>query len=413
VTGPAPLSWRARIFGVSWLSYFSYYFTRQNYSIVKSSLGLGAWQLGLLETFYNSGYCAGQFINGWLAERVGPRRLLGTGMILSAIMAALFGLSDTLPVFILLWGGNGLLQASGWPGNARAMASWFSSRERGQVMGWWSTCYQFGPLAAGWFATWCMQVTGTWRTAMWAPAGWTAVVGIGCLLWMRDRPGELGFREPGRTSHGDPAAERELRRRALPAVVRNPMTWFLGANYFFTKLMRYSLLFWLPWYYKEFYGYDKVTSGYLATSFALGGVVGVVVAGLAADHLAGRRRIAVAFVMTVMLAGALWLYVALDPSTFTGQYLAMLLIGALLFGPDSIVSGAAAQDLGGPYAAAVAAGMVNGLGSIGQIAQGFYNPWVTGRWGYDALMTTFIVMAGLSALALLPFFRVRAAPAEV
>jgi sugar phosphate permease len=413
MAAPAPSSWRARAFGLTWLSYFSYYFTRQNYSVVKSSLGLSAWQLGWLEVIYNSGYCVGQFVNGTLAEHIGPRRLLAAGMLLTAAMAALFGAADTLPVFMLLWGLNGLFQASGWPGSARVMASWFTSRERGEVMGWWSTCYQLGPLAATWFATWCMDMTGTWRSAMWAPAFWTALVGIAMWLWLRDRPSQVGFADPERPHAADPAMERELRRQALPAVLRNPMTWFLGANYFCMKLMRYSFLFWLPWYYKEFYGYDTIQSGYLSTSFSLGGVIGVVGAGLIADRLAGRRRIAVAFVMTVMLAGALWLHVAVDPATQLGQYLTMMLIGAMLFGPDSIVSGAAAQDLGGPYAAAMAAGMINGLGSIGQIAQGFYNPWVKDTWGYDALLTSFVVMSLVAAAALLPFFRHRAAPAEI
>jgi sugar phosphate permease len=42
--------------------------------------------------------------------------------------------------------------------------------------------------------------------------------------------------------------------------------------------------------------------------------------------------------------------------------------GALLYGPDSLLSGAAAQDLGGPNAAALAIGMINGLGSVGAVS---------------------------------------------
>ena len=89
------------------------------------------------------------------------------------------------------------------------------------------------------------------------------------------------------------------------------------------------------------------------------------------------------------------------------NFLAMMLVGALLFGPDSLVSGAVSQDIGGPHAAALACGIINGLGSIGAIFQGFMTDYVSRTYGWDMLFIIFQFLAILATLSLLPFFRVR------
>jgi sugar phosphate permease len=83
----------------------------------------------------------------------------------------------------------------------------------------------------------------------------------------------------------------------------------------------------------------------------------------------------------------------------------MALIGALLFGPDSLVSAAAAQEAVGPAAAASATGFVNGIGSVGAILQGYVTVGVRQRFGWSAVFYIFVAFALLSAVALAPTFR--------
>jgi sugar phosphate permease len=77
-------------------------------------------------------------------------------------------------------------------------------------------------------------------------------------------------------------------------------------------------------------------------------------------------------------------------------------VGALLFAPDSLLAGAAAQDAGGPHAAATATGFVNGLGSIGAIVEGLLLPWVSRTYGWTAAFSVLVGMALLGALTLVP-----------
>ena len=82
--------------------------------------------------------------------------------------------------------------------------------------------------------------------------------------------------------------------------------------------------------------------------------------------------------------------------------LSLALIGFLIFGPDTLISGAAAQDFGGEGAAGSAAGIINGLGSIGAILQGIITPYVSERYGWEALFYLFVVLAIFAGLVLLP-----------
>jgi sugar phosphate permease len=86
--------------------------------------------------------------------------------------------------------------------------------------------------------------------------------------------------------------------------------------------------------------------------------------------------------------------------------LGLALVGAFLFGPDSILAGAAAQDAGGPLAAATATGLVNGIGSVGAILQGALNAWISRAFGWHAVFVVLVALAFVAAVALVPTFRI-------
>ena len=406
-------TWRARVFAGSWLSYFSYYFTRKNFSVAKKpmarELGLSKGDLKWIDLASLIAYALGQFVHGLLGDKLGPRRLVALGMLSTAVLSVLFGVSSLFGVFVLIWGCNGFVQASGWPGNGKLMASWWSARDRGPVMGLWSTCYQAGGLAATFLATWLLAWG--WRAAFVGPALWVAVVGGAFWLLVRDRPADVGHPDPEVAAGISDEERARLRREAWPQVMRNPRTWSLGLSYFCLKMIRYSFLYWLPFYLAEAYKYGDQKSGYVSMGFEAGGIPLVILAAWLADRVFGRRRIGVAAVACVALAGALALYQQIGSAGLGWNLLGLALIGGTLFAADTLVSGSAAQDLGGPHAAGLACGVINGIGSLGGIAQGFVTVAVSDAYGWNALFTVFIGFALAGALALAPFVKVRPAAA--
>ena len=389
---------RLRVFVLTWVSYATYYFARKNFPVAKrtiqTELGISTAGLAAIDTGYLATYAIGQFAGGWLGDRIGSRRLIGYGMIASAFSIAAFGASSGASLFALFFGLNGFVQATGWPGNVKAMAAWYGPKERGAVMGFWSTCFQVGPLLATALAAFLLTHFG-WRTAFFGPAVWVALVGIVVLLFLQEGPHE---HEP--LAQRPPRASRDAVRAAAREALRNPVVGFLGAAYFGMKLIRYCIDFWLPYYLEKNLGYPRDTAAYVSTAFQFGGIFGAILVGWISDRLFPGRRGAIAAVCTVALAGALALYGRVAPMGLWTNFAAMALVGFFLFGPDALISGVAAQDLGGPLAAATVAGFINGCGSVGAIAQGALVAGVSSRFGWQAVFQALMLLAAVSSLAL-------------
>ncbi len=400
---------------MSWLSYFSYYFTRSSFKASKTTLqeefGLSKSDLNWIDTTYNIAYCVGQVTNGFIVDKIGPRRWVALGMMASALLTVVFQQVHTvtgiiLGSYMLVWGLQGFAQSTGWPGNGKLMASWFGSARRGAVMGWWSTCYQAGGLAATFLLARLLGAFG-WRGVFLGPALWVAVVSLAFYALVRDRPSSVGYHDPDTVKMTN--AERHAALRAeWPRVLRTPMVWAMGAAYFCCKLIRYSLIFWLPYFLEKAFKYSKAQSLDASMALDAGGIVFVITAGALADRVFGKRRVLTAFIFLVLLVGALFLYIEIGHRSVGLNVLGLALVGGCLFAADSLISGAVAQDLGGPHAAALAAGLINGLGSIGQVVQGFLLVYITqGDKHWDRLFTMFGILAGVGALCLVPFLKVR------
>jgi sugar phosphate permease len=377
---------------VTWLSYATYYFGRKNLSVTKAAIGraLGSHALYGVETAYLAAYAIGQYASGWLGDRTGARKLVGYGMLVAAAASFTFGLWSAGSLFLLTAAVNGLAQSTGWPGNVKAMGEWTTPETRGRIMGVWATCYQIGGIAATAFATWLLASFG-WRAAYFGPAAVLAVVGVLALLLIR--PGPTASR-----SKADALADRR-------AVAFSATVWWYGASYFCIKLIRYSLLFWLPYYLQNVLGYAEGQAGYYSTSFEIGGVVGTMALGALSDRVARGARSMVCAASLLGLAAALFAYTKMGESSHAANFAVMAIVGALLFGPDTLLSGAAAQDLGGPKAAALAIGMINGFGSFGAVSQELVTRTVSRAYGWNAVFYVLLVSALAAALLLTPTFR--------
>ena len=388
---------------LSWIAYASYYTGRKGLSVSKTSLhdrlGVSEGALGAIDTAYLAAYSAGQFVSGFAGDRIGSRRLVGAGMLASAIACAACGASSTALLFGVFFCLNGLAQSTGWPGTTRSMAEWTTRENRGSVMAFWATCYQVGGVLATGLAAFLLGRYG-WRAAFFGPALWLAVVGVAVWLWLAPGPAVAAAGE---------TATRE-RRAAQRAVLRNPVLWCYGASYCTIKFIRYALLFWLPYFLAKKRGYGEEQAGYVSTAFEVGGVVGVITLGIASDRLKRYSRSLLSAVGLVALTLALLSYSRIDSSSTWTNVIGLALIGAALFGPDALLSGAASQDAGGPHAAATAAGFVNGMGSVGAVLEGVVVPAISKRYGWEAVFHLFIALALLGALLLVPTLKSAPSP---
>jgi sugar phosphate permease len=399
IVRPAWFSIRFRIFAVTWLAYAGFYLCRKNFSVVmpflQNEAGISKLRLADILFAYSLCYSAGQFLMGSLADRFSPRIVVGFGLLISSAVNIGMAFHPVYGALLAVGMVNGLAQSTGWPGLNKTMASWFRPQERGVVMGWWTTCYVFGGLAATIFAAWSVSDR-PWRSGFVLPAILLLAVAAVFIALVRDRPATVVAKEAKR---GPLANYRE--------VVAQPVAWATAVAGFLLKVMRYSFLFWLPLYLTERLAYKPEQAGYLSSIFEFAGIGGALAAGYASDKLLRARRYPVVCVMLMGLAAACLIQPRLAALGWVGALGGIALIGFMTFGPDTIVQGAACQDVGGVRCAASAAGLVNGVASLGQLASPYLVALVAEHWGWDAVFGVFVAIALVGSAVTAPFWNYR------
>jgi len=403
---PKVRRWQVLTFGVTWLAYASFYLTRKNYAVAQPAFmeefGWTEADVGIIITGYLTAYAIGQFVNGWLGDRVGPRRMLAGGFAVTAALSVGLGFSGTIAGFALLFGLNGFAQSAGWPSVTKAMTAWFPVGSRGRVMGLWGTNYPVGDAVATGFAALLLGAWG-WRSAFWVPAILVAVIGLMVVLLLRDRPEQVGLPpvvQEAPTASAD-GARPSLLESLRPVLQRRTLT--LGGAYFCLKFVRYTFIFWMGIYLVNHLGLSHVEAAYLQIPFPFAGLLGSIVAGFASDIFFDARRAPVAVLMLLALTLALYALVNippdLDPTPIFGPIgtrglvvgSTLALCGFFVYGPDMLIAGTAAMDFGSVDAAARVAGFVNGVGSIGAALSGV----VVARLAADSWETVFALLVAM------------------
>jgi OPA family sugar phosphate sensor protein UhpC-like MFS transporter len=402
--------WRVQIFLITWLAYAAFYFTRKAFSVAKLGIGedpsfeLDKAAMANLDALYLAAYAVGQFTWGIFADRFGPRIVVLGGLVISALAAVVMGTFATLPIFATCMVVQGLAQSTGWSGLCKNIGSFFATRERGRVLGYWSTCYAFGGLVATPFAGWwAYDVFHDWRMAFISSALVVGVVAVLFFFLQRNKPEDVGHApvEVETTASGP----RESHWNALRKVVKNRTVLVLGLAYFLLKPARYAILLWGPVIvYERMPAIGKVASAIVPTSFELAGLVGPILIGIASDKLFGARRMPACVFSLIALTVCLALFV---PAMQSGSlYLVvglLFMMGMTLYGPDSMISSSAAIDFGTQEAAGTAAGFVNGCGSVGAILGGL----LPGYFDTTTVFLVFTAAALLASLMLVPFWNSR------
>jgi len=406
--------WQIRIFASTWLAYAGYYFCRKPFYVVKAdmsgALGLSTIQLGHLGTAYLAAYAAGQFSSAYFGRKLGPKLLLIAGMGISAACNFVFGAANGFWTLMLFLAINGLAQGTGWPGCIGSLAFWFRREQRGSVLGVWSTCYQLGSLVSTSFAAYLLGRAG-WRWSYFGSALVLLVIWTVVLLLHPNRPESVGLPPLGDEAESTAPTDEAEKARGLgwtAGVIRSVLT--MGVIYFTIKFLRYALWSWAPFFLRQNFGLSGDRAGYLSTVFELCGFFGVIASGVASDKLFHGRRAFIAFAMLAMMTLSFVLMATVGSTSVVFFTVSMGLAGFMLFGPDALLSGVGAIDVGSKRGALAAAGIINGIGSIGPIFQEEIIGWMYKAFGHRLfpILAMLVCMAAAGTfVALLLWLRTR------
>jgi OPA family sugar phosphate sensor protein UhpC-like MFS transporter len=222
-------------------------------------------------------------------------------------------------------------------------------------------------------------------------------------FWARERPETVGLSsaeaepEPA-SSNVDPSAGTADDTAKLAARRWLVRVLALGVIYFGFKFLRYALDSWSALILGEHFRLSTSVAGYWSTAFDWIGFLGVLAAGTWSDRLPGARRTPVVFWMTcgclIATFGMWWL--GLNSAVVFVVFLG--LVGFMAMGPDSLLSGTCAMDVGNRRQAALAAGIINGVGSIGPIVQEPVIGWLKQTQGLSSVFLLLVVVVLLTTV---------------
>lgn len=369
-------SWQAEqgIVWTVWLTYGAFYFCRTNIAAavpgMKASagdggLGLSPEQVGYILGALKIAYGLGQGLNGQLAEHFSPRRLLAFGMLGSAGLNILFGLSTGFYFLLFVWACNGYMQSLGWTPCMRVVANWVPVLRRGRAIGLIGTGYQVTQGLTFLVAGWSAHALG-WRGALYVPAVLLIASAVFMLIFLKDGPDDDDAYSDERGAITIPTlpARGSFMENVL-VTLGNPSLWLLGLALALLNACRYGFLDWGLTHLIEM---QKVGVGKAALQYALlpiGAVAGSYLAGMATDRFFGGRRAPVICILLLALSGLSLAYGALAEAGGPAMILLLLAIGFCIYGPQVLLVGTAPSDLARRGTSAAAAGFVNFLGYMG------------------------------------------------
>lgn len=354
---------QAHVLWVLWLTYGTFYFCRSNLSVavpgMAVELALSKGEIGTILGALKITYGIGQLITGQMAERLSARRLLALGMLASAALNVLFGMSTGFYFLVFVWACNGFVQAFGWSPTMRVAAAWFPSALRGRAISVIGTGYQLAGavtfVLAGWSAEWL-----GWRGALYIPAALLAASALHMLLTLRERPDDGVEVVRAATPHADNGW-----LSTVMLTLSNRRLWLLAGALGALNACRFGFL---DWGVVHLHAIQRGSIGMTALKYSvvpLGGVVGTLVAGWASDRWFAGRRIPVLCGMLLVLAVLALAYDSLVRANLALSIVTLAFIGAMIFGPQVLLVGSAPADLAKRGSVAAAVGFVNFVGYLG------------------------------------------------
>ncbi|MEV4037880.1 MFS transporter [Streptomyces umbrinus] len=371
--------------------------------LAEKALGITPDKAGDLGSYATFGMLVGALTAGTVADRIGRKKLMVACVTLFSLASGLCAMSGSVAVFGLgrTLAGVGL---GGLLPTAISMVSDYAPRGRTALtIGMLMTAHHAGGILSAYVALWIVEPFG-WRAAFWIcvvpllfvpvlarfmPESLSFLVAKGRTEEARELAGRFEVELPAAAEKKAPAD----RWNALVNLFRGG-EWTQTLLYWLASfgglLLVYGVATWLPTLMRS-EGYELGSALTFVVLFNLGGIVGMLVAGRAADRFGAPRISSIWFALTAagvfLLSVHMPLAVTFTVVFFTGVFLNSA--QTMIYATVSIRST--------PDNRATAVGWTSGMGRFGAV----FGPWLGGQllaagngdWGFTAF-----AIAGLSSM---------------
>ncbi|URE36423.1 Major Facilitator Superfamily [Musa troglodytarum] len=384
---------------------------------------VGTAMLGQIDVAFLSVYSLGMYFAGHLGDRFDLRILLTIGMVGTGIFTSLFGAGYWLNIhsfyyFLAVQMLAGLFQSTGWPSVMAVVGNWFGKKKRGLIMGIWNAHTSIGNISGSLIASALLKYG--WGYSFAVPGLSIALIGLMVFLFLPVCPEKIGIeseedsmlKSPKKNGITEPllVGRSDEKEKAVGffEAWRIPGVAPFALCLFFSKLVAYTFLYWLPFYISHTaidgsYLSDS-TAGTLSTLFDVGGVVGGILAGHISDRLDARALTAAGFMYCAI--PALFFYRIYGSISLYWNIALMFVTGMFVNGPYALITTAVSADLGthsslngNSRALATVTAIIDGTGSVGAAIGPLLTGYISAK-SWSAVFTMLMSAALVAGLLL-------------
>lgn len=342
------------------IGYSLYYICRISLSVVKQPLidsgTLTAAQLGGIGAALLFTYAVGKFVNGFMADYCNIKRFMATGLVVSAFINLVMGLTglwesaagiSNIALFLffaIIWGMNGWAQSMGSAPAVITLSRWFPLNKRGTYYGFICATPSLGEFLSFLYIGALVTAFGwQWGFIGAAAAGIAGAVII--AVFMHDNPESKGLPpvEVINKEKFDPLRRKSIKQSQKQVLLTSGI-WIIAISSAFLYICRYAINGWGVLFLQKVKEYPLETATQLIAVYSLLGVVGTVFSGWISDTLFRGKRMVPAILFGILGTGGLLLFLYGDNTMLT-NITALVACGLSIGILMSLIGGIMAIDI--------------------------------------------------------------------
>lgn len=379
--------------------------------LIRGDLGLSLGQMGILLSAFSWSYALCQLPVGALVDRVGPRWLLGIGLVVWSIAQAAGGLASSFGYFIVARIILGIGEAPQYPSAARIVSNWFPMRSRGVPTGIFNSASPLGTA----LAPLCLSiliVAFNWRWAFFVTGAAGLVVAVVWIALYRDpvksrmTEAELAYLSDDESASRAPAPK--LTFAEWRKLFSYGTTWGMLIGFFGSVYLNWVYLTWLPGYLRTARHMSLALTGVAASVPFFCGFLGALVAGYLSDRITKRSSSPVSGRRTSQVISMIGMVVFTVPAALVeSNTIALVCISIVIFlaNASSACAWSLATAAAPPSRVASLASIQNFGGFLGGALAPILTGYIAQTWSFVPALLTGAGIALIGAVAYLLLVR--------
>ena len=388
------------LFWLCWIAYFSTYIGRLNYSASLTGIilseGFSKGQAGMIGTAFFFAYGAGQFVSGFLGDRLAPKKMVFTGLMVSGLCNLAMAGAKGSGLMTAVWCVNGLFQAFIWSPMIRLMYEYYKTETRMKACVSLNSSVPLGTMAVYGLTALVIWLSG-WRT-MFVLAG-AALIGTS-LFWITGMKRVERYAAESRKMEEMPSGETGGSAKAAvnwKSLLIQSGFLFLMMALFVQGALKDGVTTWVPTYISETYGLSAILAITSTMVIPVFNLLGVYLASFANIHWF-RNEVRTAGAFFVVSAAAILVLRLSSGRSMAVSFLMLALATTAMMAVNTMLIAVLPSYFGVIGRASSVSGLLNSSVYAGGAVSTYGIGALSVALGWNATIVIWFLMAAVSAV---------------